>query len=72
LALVIIQLEELHTLLEHSGLSFGDTSPSEAVAIKFVAPPRHVSDSVTYHTASGGLLVIDVDDEGKAIGIEMT
>jgi hypothetical protein len=68
---VIIGLDHLTDLLDRLAVSRGDTSAREALAIKFVDVHGPTRRGATFQTASGGLLIIDMDDDGKVVGLEI-
>ncbi len=68
---MIIKLDNLIDILMRTA-SWGDNpSPQESLGIDFDSGDQVSKTTVTYHTADGGLLVIDLNDSGKAIGIEI-
>ncbi|MBI1745735.1 MAG: DUF2283 domain-containing protein [Acidobacteria bacterium] len=68
---MIIKYDDLiKILMKHC--SWGDdTSPREALYLDFRSSPERVKDSLIYHTKDESNLVIDVDEEGKVLGIEI-
>lgn len=58
-------------LIKHLSWS-DDTSPREALYIEFPSTHRKVKDTITYHTADSSLVAIDIDEEGRVLGIEIT
>ncbi len=48
-----------------------DTPPTQALAVKFAEDHMTAKDSITYHTVGGEILVLDVDDKGEVIGVEI-
>lgn len=68
---MIISLDEVIAALDERWSNRSDTSAKQALALTLVAGPRKIKESVTYHTAAGGLLVVDLDDQGRALSIEL-
>jgi uncharacterized protein YuzE len=49
-----------------------DTTPKESVYISFPSDhERVVKESLTFHSVNGSNIVIDLDDGGKILGIEI-
>ncbi|MHB0972581.1 MAG: hypothetical protein ACYC7A_20335 [Thermoanaerobaculia bacterium] len=63
--------DELIEFLATHYSSGGDTSPRQALGIDFATEPFKAFDTITYHTAAGGILAIDVDQQGKVLSIEI-
>jgi uncharacterized protein YuzE len=68
---MIITHDALVDLLTEHSVSDSDTSPREALYIKFAEGDGQAKETITYHTVSGGLLVIDTDESGRVRGIEV-
>ena len=69
---VIVTVGDLKEILTKQRSQYDrDASPGEALAIAFVSPQEPSHDAVTYQTADGGLLVVDVDKQGRAVRLEI-
>jgi hypothetical protein len=67
---MIIEFDTLIRILTEHG-SWGSTSPTEALYVKFGNGKREVKDTVTYHTRDGTLVAIDIDENDLVLGIEL-
>jgi hypothetical protein len=66
---LIIQIKDLAALLEASGVDDQDVPPHQALAIRF-GSGKHARTVVLDRT-DGGDVVVDYDDEGRIMGIEL-
>jgi uncharacterized protein YuzE len=72
---VTINYEELIGLLsEHGKWGADDIPPGEALYISFHPNPDEmmVQSSITSETSGGSNMVIDVDEHGRILGLEIT
>jgi len=68
---MIITRDELVDLLMKHATWGDDPSPQESLGIEFDGGGPIAKRSVTYHAVDGGLIVVDLDDTGRVIGIEI-
>lgn len=68
---MIVSLDDVIAALDRGRSASRDTAAGEALAIAFVPGPRKVKESVTFHTSAGGLLVVDLDEQGRALSVEI-
>jgi hypothetical protein len=67
---MIIKYDDLVELLrDHPSAS--EVSPRQALYLQFTSEPRQVKDTVTYHSTDDFIVVLDIDEEGKVLGIEI-
>jgi hypothetical protein len=67
---MIIKYDDLVELLSNHPAA-SEVSPRQALYLQFSAEPRKVKDTVTYHSTDESIVVIDIDEEGKVLGIEI-
>lgn len=67
---MIMKYDDLIDLLMKHSVS-AERLPSEAFGIDFATDPFKAHDTITYHTAAGGILAIDVDKDGEVLSIEI-
>ena len=67
-----IKWEPLVSLLgTHGAEFFHGVTPREALYIDFTEDGGGNRNTMTYETAIGGRLVVEVDEDGKVLGIEV-
>ena len=67
---VTITLNDLISILEKYRY-IDDSSPKETLYIKFTNDKLQAKDTTTYHTVDGGIIALDVDEEGNVFGLEI-
>ena len=67
---MIIKYDDLVELL-NAHPAAADVSPRQALYLQFPADARTVKDTITYHSTDDSLVVIDIDENGKVLGIEI-
>lgn len=48
-----------------------DTSPKEALYVRFLSNERKAKETLTYNAADGTIVAIDFDETGAILGIEL-
>jgi hypothetical protein len=67
---MIINYDKVIEIFSKYPEHFGGTTPREALAINFVDNTRS-KETLTYTAKGGHTLAIDLDEDGKVIGIEI-
>ncbi len=67
---MIIKYDDLVELLSNHP-SANEVPPRQALYVEFSAAKRKVKDNVTYHSTDDSIIVIDIDEEGTVLGIEI-
>jgi hypothetical protein len=48
-----------------------DVEPNENLYIQFISEPKSNGETITYHTIAGGLIVLDLYENGTVVGLEI-
>jgi hypothetical protein len=63
--------ERLISILEAHGGWSADSSPRENINVSFKEDNRVFKETITYDTADGGTLALDISPEGEVLGLEI-
>lgn len=69
--MILTRDELVEILTRHYSGTVNDSSPQEALAIDFGEGERRSVQTKTFHTSDGGMVVLDINTEGKVFSIEI-
>jgi hypothetical protein len=67
---VTIKFDELVELLKNHPLG-REVPPKETLYLEFHSPHRRIKDTVTYHSTDDSIVALDINEDGKVLGIEI-
>ncbi|MGE5415587.1 MAG: DUF2283 domain-containing protein [Acidobacteriota bacterium] len=69
---MILEYDKLIDILAEKCDMKNDTPPNRAFYIQFACDKRVYKETITFETAAGTEIVMDIDKDGRVLGLEIT